>query len=98
MLRAGGIPSRNVTGFLEASSTPTAAITRSGSPTRTAGSRLSFSSADGATLDPTPPSRFAVGPTDWLLRDLSALVDAARAYWMTKVVSYDVRMQLRFLR
>jgi hypothetical protein len=49
-------------------------------------------------MDPTPPSRAAVGPSQNLWADVQALVDAMRTRWMTSVVGYDLRTQVGMLR
>jgi hypothetical protein len=97
MLRTQGIPSRNVTGFV-------------GGEWNRFGGYFAVRQADAhswveayleghgwVTLDPTPPSRDAFGP-EQLFRDIDEMVDALRAYWMTQVVGYDLRMQVRGLR
>ncbi|MFT3924984.1 MAG: transglutaminaseTgpA domain-containing protein [Myxococcales bacterium] len=98
MLRAVGIPSRNVTGFLGGKYNPYGGYYGIRQSDAHSWVEAQFPERGWVTLDPTPASRYEVGPNDWLVRDLSAMVDAARAYWMTKVVSYDVRAQIRFLR
>jgi transglutaminase-like putative cysteine protease len=97
MLRAVGIPSRNVTGFV-------------GGEYNVYGGYYSLRQADAhswvealipergwVTLDPTP----AVGERlvrRALFADLNEMVDALRAYWMTRVVGYDLRTQIGALR
>jgi hypothetical protein len=97
MLRSLGIPSRNVTGFL-------------GGEYNSYGGYYSLRQGDAhswvealtnergwITLDPTPLSseRLVRGS---LFAGVNAMVDAMRAYWMTRVVGYDLRSQIRALR
>jgi protein-glutamine gamma-glutamyltransferase len=97
MLRAVGIPSRNVTGYV-------------GGEYNSYGGYYGVRQADAhswveallpergwVVLDPTPPSRDAFQPSG-LFGEVRAMLDAMRAYWMTRVVSYDLRKQLRALR
>ena len=97
MLRAVGIPARNVTGYL-------------GGEFNRYGGYYAVRQADAhswveaqlpgrgwVTLEPTPPSRDRIGPSE-VFRDLRAALDALRAYWITQVVSYDLRTQLSGLR
>jgi hypothetical protein len=97
MLRAVGIPSRNVTGF-------------AGGEFNTYGGYYAVRQADAhswveallpgrgwVTMDPTPASRDAFSFTS-VFDQVRAMVDAARAYWMTRVVSYDLRSQMRAVR
>ncbi len=98
MLRAVGIPSRNVTGFVGGKFNPYGGYYGIRQSDAHSWVEALIPDRGWVTLDPTPATRMSMGPSDWLLRDLSAMVDAARAYWMTKVVGYDVRTQIRFLR
>jgi hypothetical protein len=97
MLRGVGIPSRNVTGFV-------------GGEYNEYGNYYSLRQSDAhswvealipdrgwVTLDPTPVSseRLVRGS---LLSGMNAMVDALRAYWMTRVVGYDLRTQISGLR
>ncbi|MDB4973388.1 MAG: Transglutaminase-like enzyme [Myxococcaceae bacterium] len=97
MLRGVGIPARNVTGF-------------AGGEFNSYGGYYSVRQSDAhswvealipgrgwVTLDPTPGSRDAFQNTD-VFRELRAMVDAMRAYWMTRVVGYDLRAQVRAVR
>lgn len=97
MLRGVGIPSRNVTGFV-------------GGEFNAFGGYYGLRQADAhswvealipdrgwVTLDPTPVSseRLVRSP---LFASVNAMVDALRAYWMTRVVGYDLRTQIGALR
>ena len=97
MLRAVGIPARNVSGF-------------AGGEYNVYGGYYAVRQADAHSwveallpdrgwvpLDPTPAARDAFSP-EALFREVRAMVDAMRAYWMTRVVGYDLRTQLRALR
>jgi transglutaminase-like putative cysteine protease len=97
MLRAVGIPSRNVTGF-------------AGGEYNGYGGYYAVRQADAhswveallpgrgwVTMDPTPATRDALSFSS-VFDQVRAMVDAARAYWMTRVVSYDLRAQVRAVR
>ncbi|MEY4511808.1 MAG: hypothetical protein RLZZ450_3930 [Pseudomonadota bacterium] len=97
MLRSIGIPARNVTGF-------------AGGEYNSYGGYYAVRQADAhswveallpgrgwVVLDPTPGSRDAFHPAS-VFGELRAMVDAMRAYWMTRVVGYDLRTQMRGLR
>jgi transglutaminase-like putative cysteine protease len=98
MLRALDIPSRNVTGFVGGEYNPYA--NHYGIRQSDAHSWVEAMIPDRGwvTLDPTPPGRDAMGPGASLFDDLRKMVDAARAYWMTQVVSYDLRSQISALK
>ncbi len=98
MLRAVGIPSRNVTGFVGGRFNPYGGYYGIRQSDAHSWVEARLPNRGWVTLDATPFSRDEHGPKDWLLRDLSAMVDAVRAVWMTKVVGYDMRTQLRFVR
>lgn len=98
MLRAVGIPARNVNGFVGGKYNRFGgyyAVTQSEAHSWV---EARLSGRGWVTLDPTPALRGALGSSGWLLRDLNAVVDAMRAYWVTRVIGYDVRSQLRALR
>jgi hypothetical protein len=97
MLRGVGIPSRNVTGFV-------------GGEYNGYGNYYSLRQSDAhswvealipergwVTLDPTPASgeRRALSS---LFSGVNKAIDAMRAYWMTRVVGYDLRTQIGALR
>ncbi|MET0344417.1 MAG: DUF3488 and transglutaminase-like domain-containing protein [Polyangiales bacterium] len=97
MLRAVGIPARNVTGYL-------------GGEYNRYGGYYAVRQADAhswveallpgrgwVTYEPTPSARDRIGPSAWF-RDVRAMIDAVRAYWITQVVGYDLRSQLRGIR
>ncbi len=97
MLRGVGIPSRNVTGFV-------------GGEYNQYGNYYSLRQSDAhswveallpdrgwVTLDPTPVSSERMVRSS-LFSGLNAMVDAVRAYWMTRVVGYDLRTQISALR
>ncbi len=98
MLRAVGIPSRNVTGFV-------------GGEYNSYGRYYGLRQSDAhswvealipgrgwITLDPTPTSRDAMGPQRSLFSNFNDMVDAMRSYWMTQVLAYDLRAQIGVLR
>lgn len=96
MLRARGVPARNVTGFL-------------GGRYNTFGRYYSLSQGDAhswvealvdgrfVTFDPTPSAREAFTPRDDALAGMRALLDAMRMRWSRDVVGYDMRRQVDLL-
>lgn len=96
MLRARGIPARNVTGFLGGRFNPYGryyAVRQ--------GDAHSWVEAyvDGrfVTFDPTPTSREAFGPSPDALTPLREWMDALRMRWSRDVVGYDMRRQMEGL-
>ena len=97
MLRAVGVPARNVTGF-------------AGGRYNQYGEYYALRQGDAhswveahvngrwVTFDPTPPARDAVHPSEGLLADVRALFDAIRTHWSRDVVGYDLRAQTQALR
>lgn len=98
MLRSIGIPARNVTGFVGGQFNPYGGYYGIRQSDAHSWVEARLPDRGWVTLDATPFTRDEHGPGDWFLRDLSAMVDAARAAWMRQVVSYDMRTQLRFVR
>ncbi|HEX6243615.1 MAG TPA: transglutaminase domain-containing protein, partial [Polyangiales bacterium] len=97
MLRAVGIPSRNVTGFV-------------GGEYNQFGGYYGLRQSDAHSwvealthdrgwiiLDPTPASSERYIRAG-LFSGVNAAIDALRAYWITRVVGYDLRTQIRALR
>ena len=97
MLRTGGIPSRNVTGFVGGRLNPFG-----GYYSIRQGDAHSWVEAwlDGqwVTLDPTPPARGEMAAADGMLTELQAFLDAMRMRWARDVVGYDLRDQVVGLR
>jgi protein-glutamine gamma-glutamyltransferase len=97
MLRALGIPSRNVVGFL-------------GGTWNAYGSYYALSQGEAhswvevwiedrwVTLDPTPPSRDDVLLEGAWLAEVRAIADAMRTRWAEHVVAYDLRAQAGLFR
>ena len=97
MLRAQGIPSRNVTGFV-------------GGAFNEYGGYYAIRQGDAhswveawlkdrwVTLDPTPVSRDALRLPSGALAELQAMLDALRMRWSRDVVGYDLRDQVDGLR
>lgn len=93
MLRAVGIPSRNVTGFV-------------GGEYNRFGGYYAIRQGDAhswveayvgghwVTYDPTPATRDAIGPDEGLLQGVRELMDALRMRWSRHVVGYDLRDQV----
>ncbi len=98
LLRAIGVPSRNVTGFV-------------GGSYNAYGGYYAIRQGDAhswveayvderwETFDPTPPSRGEIAPAEeGLVARVRALVDALRTRWDDDVVGYDLRRQVEGLR
>ncbi|MCC7540335.1 MAG: DUF3488 domain-containing protein [Deltaproteobacteria bacterium] len=97
MLRAVGIPARNVTGFL-------------GGRFNEYGRYYAIRQGDAhswvelwdgsrwVVRDPTPPMRGALGPEETALSGVEALLDALRTEWRRSVVGYDLTAQIVALR
>ncbi|MEM9069274.1 MAG: DUF3488 and transglutaminase-like domain-containing protein [Myxococcota bacterium] len=97
MLRAIGIPSRNVTGFV-------------GGRWNEYGGYYAVSQGDAhswveawidgqwETFDPTPAGRQDLTPEDDWLAEVRAVLDALRTRWSEDVVGYDLRRQIAGLR
>lgn len=97
MLRAVGIPSRNVTGFY-------------GGEYNSYGGYYGLRQSDAhswveallpehgwITLDPTPAS-YERNSRPSLFAAFNSALDAMRTYWMTRVVGYDLRTQISAVR
>ncbi|NLE47512.1 MAG: DUF3488 domain-containing transglutaminase family protein [Sandaracinaceae bacterium] len=92
MLRAVGVPARNVTGFV-------------GGRWNEYGDYLAVQNGDAHSwvevyldgaferFDPTPPARDAFGIEEDLLAKLQAFIDSLRMLWDEKVVGYDLSDQ-----
>ena len=89
MLRAAGVPARNVTGFV-------------GGRWNEYGDYLAVQNGDAHSwvevyldgaferFDPTPPARDAFGIEEDMLAKLQAFIDSMRMLWHEKVVGYDL--------
>ncbi len=100
MLRASGVPTRNVTGFLGGRYNPYGGYyaVRQGDAHSWVEAWLGEDSGGWVTFDPTPPARGEVGPPEGLFSGLEALVDALRTRWTTRVVGYDLSAQIGLFR
>jgi hypothetical protein len=97
MLRAVGIPARNVTGFLGGEYNPYGGYYGVRQADAHSWVEALLPGRGWVVLDPTPASRDGFNPSS-LFSNLRAMADAMRAYWMTRVVGYDLRGQVRALR
>lgn len=97
MLRAVGIPSRNVTGFYGGEYNPYGGYY--GLRQSDAHSWVEALTPDRGwvTVDPTPAGG-ARSMRRSLFAAANAMMDAMRNYWMTRVVGYDLRTQISGLR
>ena len=100
LLRASGVPTRNVTGFLGGRYNPYGGYyaVRQGDAHSWVEAWLGEESGGWVTFDPTPPARGEVGPREGLFSGIEALVDALRTRWTTKVVGYDLSAQIGVFR
>jgi transglutaminase-like putative cysteine protease len=100
LLRASGVPTRNVTGFLGGRYNPYGDYyaVRQGDAHSWVEAWLGEDAGGWVTFDPTPPARGAVGPREGLFSGLEALVDALRTRWTTRVVGYDLSAQIGLFR
>ncbi len=98
MLRAVAIPSRNVTGFVGGAYNPYGRYFGMRQSDAHSWVEALVPGRGWITLDPTPTTREGLGPNHSLFSDMNNLVDAMRSYWMTQVLSYDLRSQLGVLR
>lgn len=97
MLRAVGVPSRNVTGFVGGSVNPYGDY----EVLRQADAHSwveAFYGDRWQTLDPTPPSHAQMGPKEDWFSNFNAVMDAMRQRWSEYVVSYDRQKQFTALR
>lgn len=98
LLRAGGVPARNVTGFL-------------GGTYNRYGRFYAIRQGDAhswvevfdeqhgwLTFDPTPPAREPAVAPKGLLTEIDAVVEAMRARWRRYVVGFDLRTQLKLFQ
>jgi len=98
MLRAVGIPSRNVTGFVGGEYNPYGHYFGMRQSDAHSWVEALVPGRGWVTLDPTPTTRDGLGPRHSLFTDWNNMVDAMRSYWMTQVLSYDLRSQIGILR
>jgi transglutaminase-like putative cysteine protease len=98
LLRAVGVPSRNVTGFLGGRYNPYGNyyVLRQGDAHSWVEALIP--GVGWQTYDPTPPSREAFGPEEGSLRVLHEMIDALRARWTERVVGFDLGAQMKFFR
>jgi protein-glutamine gamma-glutamyltransferase len=97
MLRAAGVPARNVTGFVGGTYNPFGdyyAVRQGDAHSWVE----AYVGGRWVTFDPTPPARHAAAPASGWLDGARALVDAMRTRWSTHVVGYDMRDQLHAFR
>jgi transglutaminase-like putative cysteine protease len=98
LLRASGVPTRNVTGFL-------------GGTFNRYGRFYAIRQGDAhswvevyderygwLTFDPTPPAREPAVAQKGLLTEIDAVVEALRARWRRYVVGFDLRTQLKLFQ
>lgn len=97
MLRAVGISSRNVTGFVGGAVNPYGGY----EVLRQADAHSwveAFYDGRWHTLDPTPPVHAQLGPEENWLSNFNAMMDAIRQRWGNYVVGYDRQKQFSALR
>ncbi len=97
MLRAVGVPSRNVTGFVGGAVNPYGNY----EVLRQADAHSwveAFYDGRWQTLDPTPPAHTSLKPKENWLSNFNAMLDAMRQRWGDYVVGYDRDKQYSVLR
>jgi transglutaminase-like putative cysteine protease len=95
-LRTLGIPARNVTGFLGGTFNPYGGYYALAQGDAHSWVEVWLPEHGWTVVDPTPPSRDAIGPAEGLFRSLREMMDAVRTRWTEDVVGYDLRRQVRF--
>jgi transglutaminase-like putative cysteine protease len=97
MLRSVGIPSRNVTGFVGGEYNQFGGYYGLRQADAHSWVEALLSDRGWVILDPTPASsdRYI---RERLFASVNAMIDAMRAYWMTRVVGYDLRTQIGAVR
>ncbi len=98
LLRAVGVPSRNVTGFLGGRWNEYGRYYAVRSGDAHAWVEAYLPSEGWVTFDPTPPGRNELSLVASFLEELRNMVDAAIVWWELDVVSFDLRSQRDILR
>ncbi len=98
MLRAVGVPTRNVTGFLGGRYNPFGDYYAVRQGDAHSWVEAFVQGRGWVTYDPTPPARVHLGPGEGAWANVYALIDALRTRWMTSVVAYDLQTQVGMLR
>jgi transglutaminase-like putative cysteine protease len=98
MLRAVGIASRNVTGFLGGRYNPYGEYYAVSQGEAHSWVEAFVPGQGWITLDPTPAASEPWSAAGSVWSDMYALVDALRTRWSSGVVAYDFHTQLRLLR
>lgn len=98
MLRAVGIASRNVTGFLGGRYNPYGGYYAVSQGEAHSWVEAFVPGRGWVTLDPTPAAFEPLDGADGVWSDMYALMDALQTRWNSSVVAYDFHTQLRILR
>lgn len=98
MLRAVGVPSRNVTGFAGGRYNPYGGYYAIRQGDAHSWVEAYVEGLGWVTFDPTPRVRADLGLQDGPLSDVDAIIDAIRTRWATRVVGYDLRAQVTLVQ
>ncbi|MBN1652492.1 MAG: DUF3488 domain-containing protein [Deltaproteobacteria bacterium] len=98
MLRAVGVPSRNVTGFVGGRYNPFGGYWALRQGDAHSWVEAFVPEIGWITVDPTPSVAVGLGPSEGLWADIYALFDAVRTRWETSVIAYDLQTQVIMLR
>jgi protein-glutamine gamma-glutamyltransferase len=98
MLRAIGIPSRNVTGFVGGRYNPFGRYYALRQGDAHSWVEAFVEGTGWIIVDPTPASKVPLGPAENVWADIYALFDAMRTRWETSVIAYDLQTQVVMLR
>jgi len=98
LLRAGGVPTRNVTGFLGGTFNRYGRFYAIRQGDAHSWVEVYDEQLGWITFDPTPPAREPAVAPKGLLIEIDAVVEAMRARWRRYVVGFDLRTQLKLFQ
>lgn len=98
LLRAAGVPTRNVTGFLGGSFNRYGRFYAIRQGDAHSWVEVYDARYGWLSFDPTPPAREPAAAPKGLLTEVDALVEAMRARWRHYVVGFDLSTQLRMFQ
>jgi transglutaminase-like putative cysteine protease len=96
LLRAAGVPTRLVNGFLAGEYNPVGGDYIIRQSNAHSWVEVYVPGSDWIEFDPTPPDE--TGPSDGLFAQLSRYTDAAELYWNSYVLIYDSTSQVQLFR
>lgn len=98
LLRAAGVPTRNVTGFLGGTYNRYGRFYAIRQGDAHSWVEVYDARSGWLTFDPTPPAREPARAPTGLLTELDAVVEALRARWRRYIVGFDLSTQLRLFQ